>query len=380
MLKTLQGTPEFDNELPIEIEQKFIPVFPDHLSEYRLKGVPVEQYYLSHPTEDFSLRLRKIMPNDGETVYSATLKDRGTVTADGLKRLEVNADVTDSIYNYYRHTNVPIISKLRTIFNKHVVVDYYEDGHVQLESENPVAWTHFTGRNGTHFADITGDRIADNEWRAHLEYRRAHGGAEAFRPKESLDINAITKVIVETHKRNGQVLVRLTGRSGSGKSTIAHQIQTTLSSAGINTSIISTDDYHRGSTWLRNHNNGVEWSEWDHPIVYDTQAMATDLQSLLENHPIAERRIDFADCEPEVVGVIEPTPVIIVEGIYAGASDFDRFSPVTFDVPTPLATCIGRRLLRDLSERPEFANPAKSLKYILEQAEPEYRRQNDMST
>ena len=42
---------------------------------------------------------------------------------------------------------------------------------------------------------------------------------------------------------------------------------------------------------------------------------------------------------------------------------------------TPLATCIGRRLLRDIAERPEFADPATSLGYMLSEAEPAYRAQ-----
>jgi hypothetical protein len=42
---------------------------------------------------------------------------------------------------------------------------------------------------------------------------------------------------------------------------------------------------------------------------------------------------------------------------------------------TGLATCIGRRLLRDLRERPEFADPEISLRYMLSEAEPAYRAQ-----
>lgn len=45
-------------------------------------------------------------------------------------------------------------------------------------------------------------------------------------------------------------------------------------------------------------------------------------------------------------------------------------------MPTPLATCAGRRLLRDMSERPElFKTVSDNLSYILHECEPAYQAQ-----
>jgi uridine kinase len=79
--------------------------------------------------------------------------------------------------------------------------------------------------------------------------------------------------------------------------------------------------------------------------------------------------------EPVLTGTIEPTDVIIIEGIYAQAPEITKGSDLQYEMTTPLATCIGRRLLRDIAERPEFADPATSLGYMLSEAEPAYRAQ-----
>ena len=50
---------------------------PDTLSDMRERARPIEQFYLSHPSEPFSLRLREELNLSGKLEYSATLKDRG---------------------------------------------------------------------------------------------------------------------------------------------------------------------------------------------------------------------------------------------------------------------------------------------------------------
>ena len=79
--------------------------------------------------------------------------------------------------------------------------------------------------------------------------------------------------------------------------------------------------------------------------------------------------------EPVYEGIIAPSNVVIIEGIYALSPDITKQDELRYEMTTPLATCIGRRLLRDMRERPEFADPVKSLGYMLREAEPAYRRQ-----
>lgn len=375
MSELLTKNNEFEQILPMEREKKYLPIFPESLQELREQALPIEQFYLSHPSEPYSLRFRESMNIDGELRYQATLKDRGEITEKGLERLEVEVDITPELYQYYRTAEVPVLKKLRATSSKDVVIDFTEDGRVFCESEDPAAWEAFTETYGHDFMEVTGDRHADNEWNAHFKYRREHQGQEAFAPQTELDPRQIAHDILSAHTRQSPVVVRLFGRSGSGKSTIVREVQAELSSYGFASETISTDDYHRGATWLAKYNNGNEWTEWDHPIVYDTETMAANLHNLVAGKSIPRREIDFSIVEPVYKADITPVPVIIIEGIYARSADLSEFGALDYEIPTPLATCIGRRLIRDMRERPVFADPKVNLRYMLEQTEPMWRNQ-----
>lgn len=374
MVETLVANGEFEQKLPREVEQKFIPIFPEHFAEFRAEAYPIEQLYLSHPDEPFSLRLREICTDDG-VHYTAALKDRGEVTPDGIDRLEVETEINAETYGYYKTGDLPFLRKLRAEPIHNIAVDFYEDGQIQIESESPLSWRAFTDRYGAEVAEVTGSRVFDNEWRAHFAYRRTHGGAEALKPTRELDIEAMCHEIIAAHYKSPHTIVQIAGRSGSGKSTYVKQVKSNLEATGISCDVISTDDYHRGASWLREYNGGQEWTAWDDAIVYDTAALAQDINALMDGQPVAHRTIDFSIAEPTYDGLRRPTSVLLVEGIYTHSPDLAGLYDLSYEVSTPLATCIGRRLLRDLKERPQFADPAASLRYMLEQAEPAWRAQ-----
>ena len=143
MIETLQSTPEFEQSTPREKERTYLPLSPEQLAEYRTRARPVEQYYLSRIDEPFSLRLRETIDHDGSLQYTSTLKDRGTLGADGLDRLEVEIPVSADWYDYYKSEEAPIVRKLRADVNNHVAIDFYEDGSITIESEDPIAWQAF---------------------------------------------------------------------------------------------------------------------------------------------------------------------------------------------------------------------------------------------
>ncbi len=369
----LQNNPEFE-QLYTEREKTFIPIFPEELEHLRDAAVPIEQPYLSHPSEDFSLRLREVTLPDGTKKYSAGLKNRAKITDNGRERLEVETLIDADLYDYYTQAGVPTVRKFRAHFNDDVIIDFYRDG-VAIEAESPESWAKFTDQFGDRFVDITGDRIADNEWRAHLEYRRENDGQEALTLQPELKADSIALDIMRRYTAGERrIIVQIGGRSGSGKSTIVRKLQAKLAAYGLSSETTSTDDYHRGKTWLDNY-KGSEWNEWDHPVVYNTVALAEDLKRFSDGETIPKLHIDFSVCEPHVIGTIGDVDVLLVEGIYAGCEDIRDFAHLNYEMTTPLATCIGRRLLRDLRERPQFANPEASLRYMLEQAEPAYRAQ-----
>ncbi|MGE5327803.1 MAG: hypothetical protein ACM3KH_00545 [Thiobacillus sp.] len=352
-----------------EVERKFQPIHPQLLEHFRTLSRPVEQFYLSNPNEPFSLRMREELDEDGNPIYTTTLKDRGTLSHNGLDRLEVETEISSDLYQLYKSPNSPCIKKLRTKINEHVSIDYYEDGDIQVESEDPNAWLQFCGHFGECFSDITNDTIANNELRAN------RGESQKLTTPE-LNPDDIVAEILSKLDEGDKCIVRICGRSGSGKSTLARQVQQILNNElFIRSDIISSDDYNRGTSWLKAYNNDQDWTEWDHPVVYDTHTMGCDIQKLCDGQIIPRRIFDFMTQEPSTVGNIAPVPVIIIEGIYALSRDLDNLDSLKYEMPTPLATCVGRRIIRDMQERPNFGNPATNLKYLLEQAEPMYRQQ-----
>ncbi|HET7630620.1 MAG TPA: hypothetical protein VFK03_04585 [Candidatus Saccharimonadales bacterium] len=373
MVETLISSHEFEPNPKHEIEQKFAPLFPEELSRFRESAQPIEQFYLSHPSEEFSLRLRQHC-RGGRLIHTATLKNTGQLSPGGLDRLEVETPIDDETYDLYKSQDTPTIKKLRAEPIRNIAVDFFEDGRVLVESENPTSLTAFTDRYSLTdcLVEVTGDRTADNEWQAHFKYRQEHGGQAALAPVEVLDTGLIVDQIWRHATQSTLTTIAICGRSGSGKSTLVSEISDQLGLRGIKPIVLSTDDYHRGKSWLERYKGGT-WTDWDAPIVYDTVDLSKDLDRLAHGRAIVKRRFDFTLEEPVFDGTIPPAPVVIVEGIYAGSPDITP--ALRYDIPTPLATCIGRRLLRDLKERPQFADPKKSLRYIIEQAEPAYRRQ-----
>ena len=373
-VESITITNEFEQKIPHEVEHKYIPIFPEDLEVYRSSGWPIEQFYLSHPSEGFSLRMREEF-KDGTLHYEATLKDTGHITPDGIARMEVTTPVSPELYQLYRSPDTPVLRKIRAEPLPGVTVDFYEDGMVQVESESPANWREFVRLHGDRFVEVTGDRSSDNEWKAHLSFRRSNDGNEALKPSVDLASKDIVNDILAANKPGEPTILHIAGRSGSGKSTIVREVQADLNNLGVESVVLSTDDYHRGNTWLVNYNDGEAWTKWDDAVVYDTAALAVDLAELRAGRPIWQRTIDFSVCEPKITGTIQPAPVVIIEGIYAGSADIASPDHLSYEMTTPLATCVGRRLLRDMRERPQFADPVASLEYMLREAEPAYRQQ-----
>lgn len=367
------SSPEFDRIAPTVTERKFLPLFPETLERYRCDSRPIKQLYLSHPEEPFTLHFREKLDADGTLHYHAYIKDAGIMNESGIARMEIPVPIDAQLYDYYDTADLPTVHKLRAEPSPGIAIDFHEDGTVQVEAKDEAVWQAFIAEQGEHFIDTTSDRSSTNEWKAHLAFRRGNEGREAIQPLPELRADAIVNDIL----RQGDMsrVVHIGGRSGSGKSTIVREVKEKLERIGYRCAVMSTDDYHRGASTLRGYNGGEAWTHWDDAIVYDTQTMANDLATLASGNAIYHREIDWSTAEPVITGIIKPADVIIVEGIYAKSPDILQHDSLVYEMPTPLATCIGRRLLRDMRERPEFADPVKSLRYMLREAEPAYRAQ-----
>ncbi len=364
-----------ERKIPKEIERKFIPKHPGVFKEHRTHAYPIEQVYLSHPNEPWSLRLREVTTNQRQT-YSAALKSR-SASEEILIRDEVETPITEEAYRFYAdNQGFPRIHKLRAEPYPGLTIDWvegYEDP--VIEAETPDAQL-FLDEMGYELQDVTSVATYQNEMMAHLVFR-AQQGEVALPPQADLDIKAMIEKIMQ-QLRPAPLVVGLIGRSGSGKSTLAGEIVALLEAQSVTNMILSTDDYNRGKTWLCERFGVPKWHNWDDPVVYDCESLACDLEALKTNgNPIKKRCFDFGSEEPIILDDHHmPAQVIILEGLFAHSSHFKGITDLSYALPTPLATSIGRRVYRDISNRDNasFGSAAEILRYQLEVVEPSYQK------
>ena len=359
----------------LETERKFVGRDPELFEQYRpFAEKAITQAYLSNPSDEYSLRLRETVTDDA-TLYSATLKDRGEMTEDGLRRLEVEVPLSQSTYEYYLHSCDSVVRKLRAEPAQGITIDWIEglDTPV-IEVENPgineKASLILSTLQG-EMTEVTGDTSFDNEALAYslnnLEYA----------PAPTLDVATIMGD-VEAFRKTGKqnIVITLAGRSGSGKTTLARELAQALADTyGGSPIMVSTDDYHFGKTYLEE-TYKQPWQNWDLSEVYNTKELARDIERLHRHEPVQSRSFDFASQEPVKGARHIFSPFVIVEGIHGGSRDLANVRDIHFEIPTTLATSLGRdigRLLENSRPNDSIGTPSDRLKYMLETGEPTYR-------
>jgi uridine kinase len=369
-----------------ETEHKFVSTNPGVLAElFKAQSIPIEQIYLSTPDDEFSLRVRCVYGEAGPT-FTATQKDRGKLNGDALERLEVDTPISAEAFAYYQAMNLPRVQKLRTYVTEGVTVDFYDNKEtpvvVEVEHNDPDVRAELIAMmqelTGNTLVDQSADTALTNEA---LAYRSASN--EQLRSPESLDTftkRVLGEMIAQYVTGKNQVVVGLTGMSGSGKTTVTNSLQASiveLFGEQYRPIVLSTDDYHFGKKNLEER-YGAPYTAWDHPNTYNTAELAQDLQALAEGESLAQRHFDFASEETIYDGIVEPSPFVIIEGLYAGSTDLNEVRDLHFALPTGLATSIGRdlrRLVIDNRANRAFPTPESRLRYQIETAAPLYLEQ-----
>jgi len=355
-----------------ETEQKLVPSNPDIFVElFKDKATPIEQIYLSSPDDEFSLRLRSTYLPEG-TVYKATQKDRGAIVERALERTEIDTDISQAAFEHFAAMDLPRVHKLRFTITHGVTVECDDPAeraqHIAL----------LEALTGSILIDKSDDPEFTNEHIAHRsspEYsRRTPESLDAFSARVSQEMVA-HYVAGKQH-----VIVGLTGMSGSGKTTATRAIEAHIVEAfgeSYRPIVLSTDDYHFGKTKLEQQ-YGAPYSDWDSPRTYNTAELARDLQQLTEGIPLIRRHFDFDTEEPAYDSFVEPSPFVIIEGLYAGSGDLSAIRDLHFELPTSIATSIGRdvrRLVIENRANRAFPTPESRLKYQIETALPLYLAQ-----
>ncbi|XJZ61651.1 uridine kinase [Lactobacillus delbrueckii subsp. bulgaricus] len=150
-------------------------------------------------------------------------------------------------------------------------------------------------------------------------------------------------------KKQHPIIIGIAGGSGSGKTTIAHELYDQFKTDRIR--IITEDSYYKNHPEMsmaeRNKIN------FDHPDAFDTELLISQLQDLLNGKAIEMPIYDFTTHlrNPETVHV-EPADIIILEGILVLASEELRnLMDIKIFVDTDDDIRLIRRQRRDMAER-----------------------------
>ncbi len=149
-------------------------------------------------------------------------------------------------------------------------------------------------------------------------------------------------------------LIGVAGGTGSGKSTVAHNIMKMVASTDV--TCLTHDDYYRDQSHLPMSER--EKTNYDHPRSLETELLVEHLKQLMAGQPIEKPIYDFAHhTRSTQTQRVEPTRVVIVEGIMIFESKElrDLFDLKIF-VDTDADIRFIRRLKRDIADRGRTAN------------------------
>lgn len=145
------------------------------------------------------------------------------------------------------------------------------------------------------------------------------------------------------------MIIGICGGTGSGKTTIARSIVRSVGAA--NVVLVEQDSYYRNLADMPLDER--HQANFDHPDSIDSEMLVNHLIRLKQGLPIEMPLYDFVThTRGDKIEVIEPRPVVIVEGILIFAEPrVLALLDVRVFVDTPDDIRLMRRLKRDITER-----------------------------
>lgn len=157
------------------------------------------------------------------------------------------------------------------------------------------------------------------------------------------------------------VVLGVAGGSGSGKTTVVQAIVSDLTDVEV--SLVHHDSYYRDFTDLTpSERNEINF---DHPDALETELLVEHLETLRSGSPIETPVYDFRrHRRTERTRRVEPTPIVIVDGILVFAvPELRALMDIKVFVDTDADVRLVRRLRRDVEER------GRSVESVLRQYE-----------
>lgn len=146
------------------------------------------------------------------------------------------------------------------------------------------------------------------------------------------------------------VIIGIAGGSASGKTSLAKRLVKTYSSTK-SVLIIRQDDYYKDQSEMTMEERLKV--NYDHPLAFDNDLLATQLRTLASGQPILKPTYDFTQyTRAQEVERIDPSDVIVVEGLFILEDPVIRsLCDIKIFVDTPADVRFIRRLKRDVRDR-----------------------------
>jgi len=316
----------------------------------------IEQGFLNRPGSDFLLRVRR----SGIDITTA-LKLGGNKIA----RQEIETTLDSKLYEFYAPYFIgDTIQKVRYEISEGTSLDLFVGQQANL---SPILEVESLGNSIDQSVQISQASELFNVEIAQGGIERVEGGSLENLTKQA---ETIAKTLQQSKK---PLTVAVGGPSGSGKSTFTRNLIENLLAKGVSTTIVEIDDYRTGNVPIFGDPADDRYN-WDHPTVYDTEAVAKDLDLLKANQDIDARQYDFIKWKTNFTGKKQPAEIVIVDGLYAMSDEILLRADLSIVVDANIGDCLKRRIERDhfSEERSVRWDETESLYYYMSVAWPTY--------
>lgn len=177
----------------------------------------------------------------------------------------------------------------------------------------------------------------------HIRMPDGTSGLHTSMPDEASGLHSYLAVNYTPVKRVG---IAVAGGSCSGKTTLSNLLTEELRGT-----LLKVDDYYRTFDHLTFDQRAA--INYDHPATIDHELLIRQLQALLSGESVEAPVYDFSiHTRSALTRHIEPTEIVIVEGLFALAwQDLRELCDIRIYVDAPELTCLQRRIRRDVDER-----------------------------
>lgn len=146
------------------------------------------------------------------------------------------------------------------------------------------------------------------------------------------------------------IIIGIAGGSASGKTSLAKRLKKAFDATN-SVVIIRQDDYYKDQKEMTMDERLKV--NYDHPLAFDNDLLASHLQNLKDNIAIDKPTYDFIEYTRALpVDRIEPCDVMVVEGLFVLEDEAIRSKlDIKLFVDTPADVRFIRRLTRDVRDR-----------------------------